>query len=141
MRERRVRGIFQIPKFTEDSELCPVHALSTYFTKVTSASLEVFSDYSLISLQVSGICGDKKFFFVSYVKPHRSVTAKTLARWRKVMLTDASVDPKLWAPHAVRSASSTHHSTVRNLDLGQICHLAGCFMASKTYLRFYQCYV
>ena len=37
-----VRGFFQIPKFTEDSELCPVHALSTYFTKVKSANFELF---------------------------------------------------------------------------------------------------
>ena len=35
-REGRVRGFFQIPKFTEDPELCPVWALSTYFNKVTS---------------------------------------------------------------------------------------------------------
>ena len=123
-REGKVRGFIQIPNFTVDPELCPVRALSTYFTKVTSASLEVFSDYSLMSLQVSGILGDRKTFFISYVKPHKSVTAKTLARWMKAVLSDAGVDPKLWAPHAVRSASSSHHSTVRNLDLGQICHLA-----------------
>ena len=94
-----------------------------------------------MSLQVSGIHGDRKLFFVLYVKPHKSVTAKTLARWMKAVLSDAGVDPKLWAPHAVRSASSTHHSTVRNLDLGQICHLADWSMASKTYLRFYHRYV
>ena len=79
-REGRIWGFFQIPKFTEDAELCPVHALTTYFNKVTSASLEVFSDYSLMSLQVSGIRGDKMTFFISYVKPHKSVTAKTLSR-------------------------------------------------------------
>ena len=43
-REGRVWGFFQIPKFTVDSELCPVCALSTYFTKVSSAGLMVFSD-------------------------------------------------------------------------------------------------
>ena len=94
-----------------------------------------------MSLQVSEIRGDKKTFFISYVKPHKSVTAKTLARWMKVVLTDAGVDPKLWAPHAVRAASSTHHSTVRDLDLGQICRLADWSMASSTYLKFYKRYV
>ena len=108
---------------------------------VTSASLEIFSDYSLMSLQVSGICGDRKTFFVSFVKPHKSVTAKTLARWMKAVLSDAGVDPKFWAPHAVRSASSSHDSTVRNLDLGQICRLADWSMASKTFLRLYHGYV
>ena len=41
-REGKIRGFFQIPKFTEDTELCPVHALSTYFTKVKSANFELF---------------------------------------------------------------------------------------------------
>ena len=94
-----------------------------------------------MSLQVSEIRGDKKTFFISYVKPHKSVTAKTLARWMKVVLKGAGVDPKLWAPHAVRAAASTHHSTVRELDLGQICRLADWSMASSTYLKFYKRYV
>ena len=33
-REGKVRGFFQIPKFVEDPELCPVFVLTTYFTKV-----------------------------------------------------------------------------------------------------------
>ena len=88
-------------------------------------------------LQVSGICGDTKSFFVSYVKPHRSVTSKTLSRWIKTVLTSAGVDDKLWAPHAVRSASSSHHSTVKNLDLGQICRFTDWSMTSGVYLKFY----
>ena len=38
-REGRVRGFFQVPKFTEDPELCPVWALSIYFNKVISINL------------------------------------------------------------------------------------------------------
>ena len=38
-REGRVRGFFQIPKFTEDPELCPVQALSSYFNKVKGTNL------------------------------------------------------------------------------------------------------
>ena len=33
-REGRIRGFFQIPRFTEDTELCPVFSLSTYYSKV-----------------------------------------------------------------------------------------------------------
>ena len=90
-REGRIRGFFQIPRFVEDTELCPVFTLSTYFSKVTSASLEIFSDYSLMSLQVSEIHGDKKTLFLSYVKPQKSLTAKTLARKMKAVLTDEGV--------------------------------------------------
>ena len=90
---------------------------------------------------MSEIRGDKRTFFISYVKLNKSVTAKTLARWMKVVLTNSGVDPKLWDPHAVREASSSHHSSVRDLDLGQICRLADWSMASSTYLKFYKRYV
>ena len=33
-RAGKVRGFFQIPKFPEDPELCPVRTLSIYFSKV-----------------------------------------------------------------------------------------------------------
>ena len=100
-----------------------------------------FSNYLLMYLQVSRIRGDSKSFFVSYVKPHKSLTSKTLSRWIKSVLTSTGVDDKLWAPHAVRSAASSHHSNVKNLDLGQICHLADWSMTSGIYLRFYHRYV
>ena len=41
-RQKRVRGFFQIPRFFEDKELCPVLTLQTYFTKVRSANFEIF---------------------------------------------------------------------------------------------------
>ena len=100
-----------------------------------------FSNYLLMYLQVSGIHGDSKSFFVSYVKPHKSVTSKTLSRWIKSVLTSTGVDDKLWALYAVRSAAFSHHSNVKNLDLGQICHLADWSMTRGVYLKFYQCYV
>ena len=78
---------------------------------------------------------------MSYQQPHKSVTSQTLARWMKVVLADAGVDPVVWKPHAVRAASSTHHTSVRQLDLGQICRLADWSMASSTYLKFYKRYV
>ena len=59
----------------------------------------------------------------------------------KTILTQAGVDPGVWKPHAVRSASSSHHSTTRQLDLEQICRLADWSMASTTYLKFYKRYV
>ena len=37
-REGKVRGFFQIPKFTKDPKLCPIWALSIYFNKVTSTN-------------------------------------------------------------------------------------------------------
>ena len=94
-----------------------------------------------MSLQVSSIRGDKVSFFVSYVRPHKSVTARTLARWMQQTLTKAGVNPEIWAPHSVRAAASSHHSTARQLDLGQICRLADWSMASGVYIKFYKRYV
>ena len=84
----------------------------------------IFSNYILVYLQVSRICGDAKSVFVSYVKPHKSVTSKTLSRWIMSVLTSAGISDKLWAPHVVRSAASSQQANMRNLDLGQICCLA-----------------
>ena len=41
-RQKRICGFFQIPKFFEDKELCPVLTLQTYFSKVRSANFELF---------------------------------------------------------------------------------------------------
>ena len=55
-----------------------------------------------MSLQVSSIRGDKVSFFVSYVKLHKSMTARTLARWMQQTLTKAGVNPEIWAPHSMQ---------------------------------------
>ena len=94
-----------------------------------------------MSLQVSSIRGDNVSFFMSYLKPYKSVTARTLARWMQQTLTKAGVNPEIWAPHSVRAAASTHHSTARQLDLGQICRLADWSMASGVFIKFYKWYV
>ena len=42
---------------------------SHYLFKVKSISF-VFTNYILVHLQVSGICGDSQSFFMSYMKPY-----------------------------------------------------------------------
>jgi len=121
-RAGHVRGYLRIPSFSEDPELCPVRALTTYYNKVLP------------------IRGDDKFFFVSFVTPYKSVTSRTLARWLKTVLESASVDTSVWDPHALRSASSAHHRN-RNLDLGQICRLADWSLTSGVFKKFYDMYV
>ena len=95
----------------------------------------------LVCFQVSGIRGDSNTFFVSYVAPHKSVTSKTLSRWIRSILSSAGVSTEVWDPHAVRSAASTHHSAAKNLDLGQICHLADWSLSSGVFKKFYNRYV
>ena len=139
-REGRIWGFFQIPRFLKIRNF----VLSSRW-KLTSPRYKVlilnFSCYSLMSLQVSIIRGDAVTFFISYTKPHKSVTAWTLAGWIKQLLTMAGVDPQIWAPHSVRAATSAHLSVAKRYNLGQICRLADWSMASGVFSKFYQCYV
>ena len=52
-RQKRIRGHFQIPRFFEDQELCPVLTLQTYFDKVRSAYFEflILLSYVLTGVQ------------------------------------------------------------------------------------------
>ena len=52
--------------------------------------------YIFTYFQVAPLRGDKTNFFVSYVAPFKSVTARTLARWMKDILSSSDVDTSLW---------------------------------------------
>ena len=92
-------------------------------------------------MQVSGIRQDLVSFFVALVKPHKSVTSQTLAKWMKSTLTAAGVDINVWKPHAVRSAAAAHLKLDKNLDLVQLCKLADWSNVSGTFEKFYHRYV
>ena len=80
-------------------------------------------------------------FFVSYVAPFKSVTARTLARWMKDILSSSGVDTSLWDPHAMRAAVVAHKKSAKNLSLGQICRLADWSLASGVFTKFYNRYL
>ena len=84
---------------------------------------------------------DQESFFVALVKPHKSVSSQTLARWMKSILTSAGVDSSIWKPHAVKSAAAAHLKLDKNLDLPAICKPADWSQACGTFLKFYQRYV
>ena len=44
----KVRGFFQIPRFPEDPDICPVQTLTTYFNKVRSVNFDFFKLYTYI---------------------------------------------------------------------------------------------
>ena len=76
---------------------------------------------------------------MSYVAPFKSVTARTLARWRwmKDILSSSGVDTSLWDPHATRAAVVAHKKSAKNLLLGQICRLADWSLVSGVFTKFY----
>ena len=77
--------------FPED-KLCVVQCLKEY-EKVTQQFREVSSDKPAL-------------LFLSYVKPHSSVTAQRMAHWVKDLLKAAGVDTNVFKAHSVRGAST-----------------------------------
>ena len=77
----------------------------------------VVSQYESISLSFI-VCLDKylratkrfrvdKQLFISYVKPHRSVTRTSIARWIKLIMQKSGIDVFIFQPHSTRSASTS----------------------------------
>ena len=50
-------------------------------------------------------------FFISYVKPHGSVSRDTISRWIKTVMCRAGINIKDFGSHSVRSAVTSKAST------------------------------
>ena len=84
------RGIKQIdlPKFTKDRRICVVYCLDKYLRATKRLRVD-------------------KQLFISYVKPHRSVTRTSIARWIKLIMQKSGIDVSIFQPHSTRSASTS----------------------------------
>ena len=50
----------------------------------------------------------KKFkLLISFLKPHSAVTVKTISRWIKTYLKEASIDTNTFQGYSLRNSSST----------------------------------
>ena len=86
--EHNLRGWVTIKLFPENPLLCPVLAITAYISRTMP------------------LCSDDNFFFISFVKPHKSMKPRTLAHWMKQILSVAGIDISMFSSHAVRSASA-----------------------------------
>ncbi|WAR17540.1 hypothetical protein MAR_032134, partial [Mya arenaria] len=55
--------------------------------------------------------GNSGNFFISYVKPHATVTRDTISRWIKTVMCRAGIHVKDFGLHSVRSAVTSKAST------------------------------
>ena len=106
--------------FPED-KLCVVQCLKEY-EKVTQQFREVSSDKPAP-------------LFLSYVKPHSSVTAQRMAHWVKDLLKVAGVDTNVFKAHSVRGAS-TSAALKKGVHLKDILETAD-WSNESTFKRFY----
>ena len=79
----------EVKPYHADVSVCPVTHIKHYLTKTESLRQ-----------------GTK--LFISLTKPFRSVTAATIGRWIKSMLTEAGIDTSQFSAHSSRSASSSY---------------------------------
>lgn len=70
-----------------------------------------------LSLTAKVRSSDSTSLFVSYVKPHKSVSTDTISRWVKEVMHKAGIDTKIFGSHSVRgSAASTAKASDACLD-------------------------
>ena len=91
--------------------------------------------------QLSSIRAAASPLLVSYVAPHKGISAKTIARWITEILQLAGVDTKTFSQHATRSASAEFLRTERSMSAKAICQLADWSTVSGVYSRFYDRYI
>jgi len=91
----------------EDKKLCPVACLQAYERATTT-------------LQTTKSAAQ---LFLAMVPPHQPVTSSTIARWLKMSLEKAGLDPEFSA-HSTWSASSTTASMSR-VSMQEIMDRAG----------------
>ena len=121
--EHNLRGWVTIKLFPENPLLCPVLAITAYLSRTKP------------------LCSNDNNFFISFVKPHKSVKARTLARWMKQILSVAGVDISMFASHTVRSASAAFMRDQMNYSIKEICAVANWSTRSGVFQKFYDRYV
>ena len=97
-RAGKVTSEMRFNRFTEDESICPVVTGLHYIHRTESLR--------------SSQKGDK--LFISWIKPHNSVTSCSIARWLKTVLTLSGIDTSIFKAHSVRGASV---SAARNLGV------------------------
>ncbi|KAJ8019077.1 hypothetical protein HOLleu_42568 [Holothuria leucospilota] len=96
--------VVKIPKFS-GNEICAFTALERYLHLTKS------------------LRKDSKLF-ISFVRPHASVSRETISRWIKYVLKESGLNTDLFKPHSTRSAA-TSGAFVRGVPVEDILQIAG----------------
>ena len=108
----------RIQALVDNKNLCPVEHLKKYLDKTST------------------IRGLHTQLLLSYQKPHRPVSTDTIARWIKVLLTEAGINITVFSAHSTRAASaSAAHS--KGISIDKILATAG-WSTESTFCRFYR---
>ncbi|XP_069109039.1 uncharacterized protein, partial [Argopecten irradians] len=72
---------------------------------------------------------------ISFHKPHKSVSASTISRWIKTVMSSSGIDTEIFKSHSTRSAS-TSASVAQGVPVSQIMEKVG-WRSAKTFQKFY----
>lgn len=109
---------FNFEQYTDDPNLCIVKLLQLYIEKTKLLRI------------------DETKLFISFCKPHKSVTKDTISRWIKTVLSKAGINLNIFKPHSVRSASVSKVQSKLNVPLATIMRTAG-WTKESTFRIFY----
>ena len=117
----------QLPKaffarFPSNSKLCPMETLRCYLkaTRTIRPTLPSSKPDPL---------------FISYVKPHKPISAPFLARWLRSLLKASGVNSDIFKAHSVHGASTTAAAN-SNVPLCEILKMAD-WSSPSTFQKFY----
>ena len=106
-----------IKSYQLDKKLCPVELINTYLDKTAS------------------IRGEESKLMISFKKPHKRVTQKTISRWFKISLKLVGIDTDVFKGHSIRSAASIA-AKIQGAQMTDILSIAG-WSNEETFARYY----
>ena len=117
----------QLPKaffarFPSNSKLCPVEALRCYLKATRTIRPAIPSS-------------KPDPLFILYVKPHKPISAPSLARWLRSLLKVSGVNSDIFKAHSVCAASTTAAAN-SNVPLSEILKMAD-WSSPSTFQKFY----
>ncbi|KXJ27913.1 hypothetical protein AC249_AIPGENE2912 [Exaiptasia diaphana] len=81
--------VINVREFEHDRGVCPVHTLREYIKRTET------------------IRGNQEQLFISFVKPHKSVSRDTISRWTKTVLQNSGIYTTMFTSHSTRAASAS----------------------------------
>ena len=111
-----------IQEFKQDCRICPIKTLREYLKRTDT------------------IRSDEQQLFISFVKPHKSVSRDTISRdtisrWAKIVLQRSGIDTELFTSHSTRAASVSK-AKQKDVPLDEILSQAG-WSTAGTFKKFY----
>ena len=91
-RAGRITNEIFFHRFPEDESICPVSTAMHYIRRTES-------------LRLTESKHKQSKMFISWIKPHHSVTSASIARWLKTVLEQAGINTSIFKAHSTRGAS------------------------------------